>query len=81
MDTFVCVFIALEKTRPWCCKTFVMLNVTEHEISAFHKVLMLKNVFVAKNTPDVVFILLINVKLSTILGILTEMRILNIIFS
>ena len=58
-----------------------MLNVTEHEISAFHKDLMLKNVFVAKNTTDVVFILLINVKLSTILGILTEMRILNFIFS
>ena len=51
-----------------------MLNSTVHEISTAHANLMLtnENVFVFK-LSDVVFIMLINVKMATIVDILTFM--------
>ena len=55
-----------------------MLNSTEHEISTAHK--KIKIVFASK-LSDVVFILLINVKMPTIVGVLTFMSIINFILS
>ena len=53
---------------------FFMLNSTEHEISAAHKNL---KKFLALSLSDVVFIMLINVKMPTIVGILTFMSRIN----
>ena len=51
-----------------------MLNSTENEISIAHKTKMLKNDDISCfKKIDVVFILLINVKMSTTVGILTLM--------
>ena len=52
--------------------TFFVLNSTEHEISTAHK-LKYRQItkFLALNISDVVFIMLINVKMSTFFGILT----------
>ena len=52
------------KVRPQGYKTFFMLNSTEHQISTAHK--------------NVVFIMLINVKMPTIVGILTFMSRINL---
>ena len=52
-----------------------MLNLTEHKISIFHK--MVRNIyifFIALKLSDVVFILLIKVKIPTIVDLLTIMR-------
>ena len=64
-------------------KTFFMLNSTEHEISAAHKN---KNAekyryFLLFNLSVDVFILLINVKMPTIVGILTFMSRINFMLS
>ena len=49
-----------------------MLNATEHEISTAHKTKMLKKEpFLAFRLSDVVFTMLINVKMPAIVGILT----------
>ena len=52
-------------------QSFFKLNAFEHEISTDHKNLELSIVLVLKES--VVFILLINVKMPTIVGILTFM--------
>ena len=46
-------------------KTFFMLNSTEHKISTAQKNQQMKK-FLALSVSDVVFIMLINVKISTI---------------
>ena len=50
-----------------------MFNETEHEILTIHKTEIVKNIdfFPALTHVNVVFILLINVKMPTIVGILT----------
>ena len=61
---------------------FFMLNLTEHKNSTAHKtnILTNKEVF-ASSLSDVVFIMLINVKMPTIVGILTFMSRINFVFS
>ena len=57
-----------------------MVNSSEHEISTPHKNNMLKTkTFHAFKLSDVVFIMLINVKMPTIVGILTFMSMINFI--
>ena len=60
-------------------KTFFMLNSTEHEISTAHKKLKYGQMkkFLALSLSDVVFIMLTNVKMPTIVGILTFMSRIN----
>ena len=73
-----------QAVRPQGYETFFMLNSTEHEISTAHKKLkyrQMKKDASCFNLSVVVhvFILLINVKMPTIVGILTFMsRILNV---
>ena len=74
------------RTWPRGYKTFFVLNSTEHEISSAHK--NLKNEqqmekFLALNISDVVFILLLNVKMPTIIiaDILTFMSRINFVLS
>ena len=58
---------------------FFMLNLTEYEISTPYKTKILKNnVFLASELSDV-FIMLINVKMPTIVGILTFMSMINFV--
>ena len=53
-------------------KTLFMLNSTEHEISTAHKTkIPTEKIILALSFPDVVFIMLINVKMSTLVDILT----------
>ena len=62
--------------------TLFMLNSTEHEISTAHKVKYLPmKKCLALYLSDVVFIMLINVKMSTIVGILTFMSRINLVLS
>ena len=60
-----------------------MLNSTEHEISTAHKKLKYQQMkkFLALSPSDVVFIMLINVKMPTIVGILTFMSRINFMLS
>ena len=51
-------------------KRVFMLDSTEHEISTAYRIV---KKFLALSLSDVVFIMLINVKMSTIVGILTFM--------
>ena len=62
---------------PELIKLFLMLNSTEHEISPA-KYRQIKK-FLALSLLDVVFIMLINVKMPTIIGILTFMSAINFI--
>ena len=57
-----------------------MLNSAEHEISTAHKNLKYRQMkkFLALSLSDVVFIMLINVKMPTIVGILTFMSRINL---
>ena len=59
-----------------------MLNSAEHEISTAHKKLKYQQMkkFLALGLSDVVFIMLINVKMSTIVGILIFMSRINFIY-
>ena len=69
--------------RPQGYKTFFMLNSTEHEISTARNKLKyqpIKN-FLALSLSDGVFIMLINVKMPTIVGILTFMIRMNFMLS
>ena len=61
---------------------FFMLNSTEFEIST-HKKLKYRKLkkFLALSLSDVVFIMLINVKMPTIVGILTFMSRINFVLS
>ena len=60
-----------------------MLNSTEHKISAAHKKLKHQQMrkFLALSLSDIVFIMLINVKMSTIVGILAFMSRINFVLS
>ena len=64
-------------------KTFFMLISTEHEISTAHNKLKYRQMkkFLALSFSDVVFIMLINVKMPTIVGILTFMSRMNFVLS
>ena len=70
-------------TWPRGYKTFSMLNSTEHEISTAHKSKMPANneVIILLSLSDVVFIMLINVKMPTIVGILAFMSRINFVLS
>ena len=65
----------LVESCPRAYKTF-MLNSTEHEISTEHKNKMLK-MFKTFKLSEAVFIMLINVKMPTIVGILIFMSMIN----
>ena len=60
-----------------------MLNSTEHEITTAHKNLKYGQMktLLALSLSDVVFIMLINVKMPTIVGILTFMSRINFVLS
>ena len=63
-------------------KTFFTLNSTEHEISsALTTKIPANKEFLALSLSGVVFIMLINVKMPTIVGILTFMSRINFVFS
>ena len=68
---------------PQVIKLCFMLNPTEHEPSTAHKKLKYRNLkkFLALSLSDVVFIMLINVKMPTIVGILTFMSRINFVLS
>ena len=63
-------FIARRWVRPRGYKTFFMLDSTENEISTAHKKLKFQQIkkCLALSLPDVVFIMLINVKMPKIVG-------------
>ena len=64
-------------------KTFFMLNSSEHEISTAHKKLTNQQMkkLLALSLSEVVFIMLINAKMPTIVGILTFMSRINFVLS
>ena len=68
---------------PRGCKTFFMLISTEHEISTAHKKLKYRQLkkLLALSISDVVFIMLINVNMPTIVGTLTFMSKINFVLS
>ena len=69
-------------TRPRGYKTFFMLNSTEHEISTAHKTKIPANKkFLALSLSAAVLIMLINVKMPTIVCILTFMSRINFVLS
>ena len=58
-----------------------MLNSMEHGFSTAHKTKILKiNIFLAFNLSNTVFIKPVNVKMPTIVGILTSMDMINYMF-
>ena len=69
--------------RPRGYKTCSMLNSTEHKISTALKKLKYRQIkkFLVLRLSDVVFIMLINVKMPTIVGILTFMSMMNSMLS
>ena len=75
--------ISRSRPGPEVIKLFFMLNSSEHEISTAHKKLKYRQIkkFLPLSLSDVVFIMLINVKMSTIVGILTFMSRINFVFS
>ena len=58
-----------------------MLNLTEHEILTAQKKLKYRQMkkFLALSLSDIVFIILINVKMPTVVGILTFMSRINFV--
>ena len=64
-------------------KTVFILNSVEHENSTAQKKLKYQQMkkFLALNFSNVVFIMLINVKMPTIVGILTFMSRINLVLS
>ena len=74
------------RPRSYGYKTFFMHHSTEHEISTAHKNYkklkhrQMKKIL-ALSLSDVVFIMLINVKMPTIVGILTFMSRINFVLS
>ena len=63
-------------------QNFFMLNSSEHEIYLAHKNEYRKiNIFLLEFKTHVVFILLINVKMTTIVGILTFINMINYMLS
>ena len=79
---------ACENSKGYCetmsglsiIKTFFMLNSTEHEISIAN-ILKKKRFFSCLKHSDAIFILLINVKMPTTIGILSFMSRINFLFS
>ena len=74
------VLVRLHRCLDWprCYKTFFMLNSTEYKIQLLIKTKMQTNVEVlALSLSDVVFIMLINIKMTTIVGISTFMSRIN----
>ena len=71
------------ETRPRGYKTYFMLDSTEHEIPTGHKKLEYRQMkkFLALSLPGVGFIMLINVKMPTIVGITTFMSRINFVLS
>ena len=69
--------------RPRSYKTFFMLSSTEHEISIAHKKLKYRQTkkFLALRLLDLVFIMLINVKMPKYVDILTFMSRINFVLS
>ena len=66
--------------RPRGNKTFIMLTSTEHEISTAKKLKYRQmKKFFSLSLSNVVFILLINVKMPTIVGIFTFMGRINLV--
>ena len=65
----------LLRTRASCYKTVFMLNSVEYEILNAHKYKHMKNFsfFSDSDNPRMLFLLLINVKMPTFVGILTFM--------
>ena len=68
---------------PEVIKLFFMLNSTEHEIYTANKKLKYRQMktFPALSLSDVVFIMLINVRMPTIVGILTIINRINFVLS
>ena len=65
---------------PEVIKLFFVLNSNEHEIQMLIKSKILKKkIFLAFRLSDVVFIMLLNVKMPTIVGILTFMSMINFV--
>ena len=60
-----------------------MLNSTDHKISTAHKKVQCRQMkkFLALSLSNVVFIMLINVKMPTFVGILTYISRINFVFS
>ena len=74
----------IRDSKPQGYKSFFMLNSTEHEISTAHKNYKKKRQIkklLALSLSDVVFIMLINGKMPTIVGILTFMSRINFVLS
>ena len=69
--------VAMLPTRPLDYKN-CMLNSAEHEISTAHKNLTTKT-FLALSLSEFVFIMLINVKMPTIVGLLTFISSINFV--
>ena len=69
-----------DEVRPRGC-IFFILNSAEHKISTAHKKLKCSKTlfFLGFKLSDVVFILLINVEMPTIVGILTLMSRINVL--
>ena len=61
-------------------KKIFMVNSSEHKIST-HKTKIMTNEVLALSLSDVVFIMLINVKMPTTVGILTFMSRINFVLS
>ena len=69
-------------TGPEVIKTFILLNSTDHEILIVHKTKIPTNKKVSCfSLSDVAFIMLLNVKMPTIVGILTFMSRINFVLS
>ena len=75
-DTYymLCFNEVLEQIWPRGYKTFFMLNLAKHEILNAHKYKKIsrKATFLGSGKPRMLFYLLINVKMPTIVGILTH---------
>ena len=78
--TYVVIYIRTPSTRVRGYKTFPMLNSAEHEILNAHTYKNIKKfiIFQAQISLECYFFLLINVKMPTIVGILTFMNCCNI---
>ena len=73
--------VAGNSCRPRGYKTFFILNSAEHEISTDHKKIKYRQIkkFLALSLSDAVFVVLINVKMPTIVGILKFMSRINFV--
>ena len=81
----LCIDSYFHESRPRGYKTFIMLNSNEHEIQLLIKAKIPTNeevsCFKSLRSSDIVFIMLINIKMPTIVGILTFMSRINFMLS